>query len=163
VLSDKGVSATHAPIPMLLAVGAVHHHLIRARKRMRASLLVESGEPREDHHIACLISYGASLVHPYLAFETVAELAALRAANDPTGTAPPMETSLNNYRTALQDGLLRIMSKMGIATMDSYRGAQVRCHGAGGGVALPPVASQAHAATLQPPPPRSLSPAASGV
>ncbi len=121
LLSDRGVDATHAPIPMLLAVGAVHNHLIRAGKRMRVSLLVQTGEAREDHHVACLIGYGASLVHPYLAFETVAELAAARLRED--AAAPSIETALSNYRTALQDGLLRIMSKMGIATVDSYRGA----------------------------------------
>lgn len=126
LLSDRGVDATHAPIPMLLAVGAVHHHLIRAGKRMRASIMVETGEAREDHHIACLISYGASLVHPYLAFEMVAELAAAKAKESPAGSsAGAVEAALNSYRTALQDGLLRIMSKMGISTVDSYRGAQV--------------------------------------
>ena len=85
MLSDKGVDAEHAPIPMLLAVGAVHHHLIRVGKRMKASLLVETGEAREDHHFATLISFGASLVHPYLAFETVAELAA-QSAKDGSST-----------------------------------------------------------------------------
>ncbi len=127
LISDRGVDATHAPIPMLMAVGAVHHHLIRAGKRMRASIMVETGEAREDHHIACLISFGASLVHPYLAFETVAELAAARARDAPAqapGTSQAVENALNAYRTALQDGLLRIMSKMGISTVDSYRGAQ---------------------------------------
>jgi glutamate synthase (ferredoxin) len=123
VLSDKGVDAENAPIPMLLAVGAVHHHLIRQGKRMKASLLVETGEAREDHHVACLIGYGASLVHPYLAFETVAEIAAQRI-NEKEANAPSVEAALSAYRTALQDGLLRIMSKMGISTVDSYRGAQ---------------------------------------
>jgi glutamate synthase (ferredoxin) len=134
LLSDRGVDADNAPIPMLLAVGAVHHHLIRAGKRMRASILVETAEAREDHHIACLIGFGASLVHPYLAYEMVAEMAASKAREVAEGakaeggsTASPaisVETALGNYRTALQDGLLRIMSKMGISTVDSYRGAQ---------------------------------------
>ncbi len=122
LLSDRGVDAEHAPIPMLLAVGAVHHHLIRRGKRMKASLLVETGEAREDHHFATLISFGASLVHPYLAFETVAELAA-QAARDGSSTKT-VEAALVGYRTALTDGLLRILSKMGVSTIDSYRGAQ---------------------------------------
>jgi glutamate synthase domain-containing protein 1 len=123
VLSDMGVSAARAPIPMLLAVGAVHSHLLAVRKRMKATLICETGEAREDHHVAALISYGASLVYPKLAYETVVELAAerLRAGD---AAAPTIERSLANYRTALQDGLLRIMSKMGISTVDSYRGSQ---------------------------------------
>ena len=128
VLSDRGVDAGNAPIPMLLAVGALHHHLIRAGKRMKASIVVETGEAREDHHIACLISYGASLVHPYLAFEMVAELAAAKAREEPGSAgakALSVEQGLNGYKKALEDGLLRIMSKMGISTVDSYRGAQV--------------------------------------
>ena len=154
VLSDRSVDAEHAPIPAVLAVGAVHHHLIQQGKRMQASIICESGEPREDHHIAALIGYGASLVNPYLAFETVAELvgkanmpspppsskakgskkqkkragrtrAARNAAVAGTGkAATSVEKALANYRTALSDGLLRIMSKMGISTIDSYRGAQ---------------------------------------
>ncbi len=142
VLSDRGVDKDNAPVPMLLAVGAIHHHLIRAGKRMKASLIVETGEAREDHHIACLVGYGASLVHPYLAFEMVAEHAAQKAKADAAATATAaeggeaaapaahpskslsIEQALGNYRTALQDGLLRIMSKMGISTVDSYRGAQ---------------------------------------
>ena len=123
LLSDRGVDAAQAPIPMLLAVGAVHHHLIRVGKRMKASVLVETGEAREDHHCASLISFGASLVHPYLAYETVAELAA-GAALEGSATAPTVEAALANYRTALNDGLLRILSKMGVSTLDSYRGAQ---------------------------------------
>jgi glutamate synthase domain-containing protein 2/glutamate synthase domain-containing protein 1/formylmethanofuran dehydrogenase subunit C len=123
LLSDRGVSATQAPIPMLLAVGAVHHHLIRVGKRMKASILVETGEAREDHHCASLLAFGASLVHPYLAFETVAELAA-GAQLEGSTTAPTVESALASYRTALNDGLLRILSKMGVSTLDSYRGSQ---------------------------------------
>ena len=143
LLSDRGVDAAHAPIPMLMAVGAVHHHLIGRGKRMRATILVETGEAREDHHIACLVGYGASLVYPYMAYEMVAEIAAQRqreasapaaadldaddadAAPAPAAKDPiSIEKALSNYRTALQDGLLRIMSKMGVSTVDSYRGAQ---------------------------------------
>jgi glutamate synthase (ferredoxin) len=138
LLSDRGVSAEHAPIPMLMAVGAVHHHLISKSKRMRASILVETGEAREDHHVACLISYGASVVYPYMAYEIAAELAvqrsnaasaaALEESEDSVASKDEkpasIEEALYNYRKALQDGLLRIMSKMGISTVDSYRGAQ---------------------------------------
>ena len=123
VLSDMGIGAARAPIPMLLAVGAVHSHLMGVRKRMKASIICETGEAREDHHVAALISYGASLVYPKLAYETVAELAAERLRSGEAG-APTIEASLNNYRKAVQDGLLRIMSKMGISTVDSYRGSQ---------------------------------------
>lgn len=129
LLSDRGVDADNAPIPMLMAVGAVHHHLIRAGKRMKASILVETGEAREDHHIAALLSYGASAIHPYLAYEMVAEMAAAKIREAGTNAEEAtklvsIEQALSNYRTALQDGLLRIMSKMGISTVDSYRGAQ---------------------------------------
>jgi glutamate synthase domain-containing protein 2/glutamate synthase domain-containing protein 1/glutamate synthase domain-containing protein 3 len=117
VLSDRGVDAEHAPMPMLLAVGAVHHHLIRQGLRLRASVIVESGEPREDHHFACLIGYGASAVYPYLAFETVRALARERGLD-------PAE-ALRNYVRALEKGLLKIMSKMGISVLLSYHGAQV--------------------------------------
>jgi hypothetical protein len=139
LLSDRGVSAEHAPIPMLMAVGAVHHHLISKSKRMRASILVETGEAREDHHVACLISYGASVVYPYMAYEIAAELAvqrsnaasaaALEESEDSVASKDEkpasIEEALYNYRKALQDGLLRIMSKMGISTLQSYKGAQV--------------------------------------
>jgi len=132
VLSDRAVGPSKAPIPMLMAVGAVHHGLIKAKSRMAASILVESAEPREDHHIACLISFGASLVHPYMAYETVAELAQARIAEaennlgtEADGDVPTsVESALGNYKKGLEDGLLRIMSKMGISTVDSYRGAQ---------------------------------------
>ncbi|GBC76612.1 Ferredoxin-dependent glutamate synthase 2 [bacterium HR08] len=117
VLSDRAVDAERAPIPMLLAVGAVHHHLLRRGLRLRASLIAESGEPREDHHFACLLGYGASAVHPYLAFETVRALARERGME-------PAE-ALENYVRALEKGLLKIMSKMGISVLLSYQGAQV--------------------------------------
>ncbi|KAA0155360.1 hypothetical protein FNF29_01735 [Cafeteria roenbergensis] len=134
LLSDRNVSAERAPVPSLLAVGAVHHHLIRKGKRMRASLLVESGDAREDHHVAALLGYGASVVFPYMAMETVAELAAADALKGAASTSEEeakslaelsVEEALVNYRSALEDGLMRIMSKMGISTVDSYRGAQI--------------------------------------
>ncbi|HXG65573.1 MAG TPA: glutamate synthase-related protein, partial [Blastocatellia bacterium] len=105
------------PIPMLLAVSAVHHHLIRAGKRMRVSIVAETGEPREDHHFACLIGYGANAVNPYLAFAVVAFEARKRHRM--------AAAAIQNYRKAVESGLLKIMAKMGIAAVASYCGAQV--------------------------------------
>jgi len=120
ILSDVGVDARRAPIPMLLAVGAVHHALIRAGLRMRASIVAETGEPREDHHFACLIGYGAGAVYPYLAYETVAHLHHADEAG-----AVDVSRHVVNYKHAVEYGLYKIMSKMGISTLSSYRGAQV--------------------------------------
>ena len=119
ILSDRGVDPEHAAVPMLMAVGAVHHHLIRKGKRMRVSLLVETGEAWEVHHLACLIGYGASAVNPYLA------LATIRAAvgTGPNGLDP--EQAVKNYKTSLDYGLRKVMSKMGISTVSSYHGAQI--------------------------------------
>jgi len=117
VISDRGVDAGCAPIPMLLAVGAVHQSLIRRGKRMRASLVAETGEARDVHHMAVLIGYGASAVCPYLAHEMVVEQAR-RAGADPAA-------HLARHRKAVEAGLLKIMSKMGISTISSYHGAQI--------------------------------------
>jgi glutamate synthase (ferredoxin) len=117
ILSDRGASALQAPIPMLLAVSAVHHHLIRVGLRMKASLVVETAEAREDHHFACLIGYGANAVNPYLAFEIVASEIHQRGLSVPG--------ALRSYKAAVESGLLKIMAKMGIATIASYCGAQV--------------------------------------
>lgn len=120
ILTDRGVDAAHAPIPALLATGAVHHHLIREGRRMRASLVVETGEARDVHQIALLIGYGASAVNPYLALETVSDLffsGALRGLD--------LERALANYETAVDAGLLKIISKMGISTISAYHGAQI--------------------------------------
>lgn len=119
ILSDLGINEQYAPIPSLLAVGAVHHHLVRRGKRMQVSLVVESGEVREVHHLACLIGYGANAVNPYLALATVEDLV----------TAGKIKLEVNeaklNFVRALEAGLLKIMSKMGISTVDSYCGAQI--------------------------------------
>jgi glutamate synthase (ferredoxin) len=120
ILSDRGVNQDYAPIPMLLAVAAVHHALIRAGVRMRASIVAETGEPREDHHFACLIGYGAGAVYPYLAFQTAAHL----HQTEENPAADPAQHVLN-YKRAVEHGLYKIMSKMGISTISSYRGAQV--------------------------------------
>jgi glutamate synthase domain-containing protein 2/glutamate synthase domain-containing protein 1/glutamate synthase domain-containing protein 3 len=122
VLSDRGVSAEAAPIPMLLAVGAVHHHLIRQGRRMRASLVVETGEAREEHHFACLLGYGASMIHPYVTYETILHL----LGNGENGfEGLDARRALANYKKAIEHGILKIMSKMGISTLSSYRGAQI--------------------------------------
>jgi glutamate synthase domain-containing protein 2/glutamate synthase domain-containing protein 1/glutamate synthase domain-containing protein 3 len=117
ILSDRDVSAEHAPIPMLLATGAVHHHLIRRGLRMRTSIVVETGEARETHHVACLVGYGASAVNPYLA------LASIRHICGAEGLDVPKATS--SFVKQLEKGLLKVMSKMGISTLNSYHGAQI--------------------------------------
>ncbi|AEB12023.1 glutamate synthase large subunit [Marinithermus hydrothermalis] len=122
ILSDRGVGPEWAPVPMLLATAAVHHHLIRAGKRMRAAIVCDTAEAREDHHFACLLGYGATLVHPYLAYASVRDL----VRNDPRKAVDvPVETALANYRAAVEQGLLKVMAKMGISTVASYRGAQI--------------------------------------
>ena len=120
VLSDKDVNAEYAPIPMLLAVGAVHHHLIREGKRMQVSLIIEAGDPREEHHYAVLLGYGADAINPYLVFSTIAQL----AENDEFEELNT-EQAINNYKEAVEKGILKIMAKMGISTVSSYRGAQI--------------------------------------
>ncbi|MEV0319587.1 glutamate synthase large subunit [Streptomyces sp. NPDC050658] len=124
VLSDRHSDAEHAPIPSLLLTAAVHHHLIRTKQRTEVGLLVEAGDVREVHHVALLIGYGAAAVNPYLAMESVEDL--VRAGTflhaDENGEA---ETAIRNLIYALGKGVLKVMSKMGISTVASYRGAQV--------------------------------------
>ncbi|MFW5966158.1 MAG: glutamate synthase large subunit [Persicimonas sp.] len=120
ILTDRGVDVRRAPIPMLLAVGAVNNHLLRTKKRLHTSIIAESGEPREVHHFATLIGYGASAVHPYLALETVAHDVAGPDADD-----EELGRMLENYRDAIHKGLLKVMSKMGVSVLGSYRGAQI--------------------------------------
>jgi glutamate synthase domain-containing protein 2/glutamate synthase domain-containing protein 3 len=121
ILSDRGVDSEHIAIPMLLAVGAVHHHLTRAGKRMRCSLICDTGEARDVHQIACLIGYGASAVCPHLAYETVRELIERGALGEGVSYAK----AIRIYKQAVEKGLLKIMSKMGISVVESYRGAQI--------------------------------------
>ncbi len=150
ILSDRGVDAERAPIPALLATAAVHHHLIRAGTRIRVGLVVESGEPREVHHLATLIGYGAGAICPYLAYESID--AALdeglfdgpppAGGNGHGGTgnhgnggrggrggngaaAERHRTARYNYRKALLKGIVKVLSKMGISTIQAYRGAQI--------------------------------------
>ena len=119
ILSDRGVDHETVAVPMLLATGAVHHHLIGVGKRMKASILCDAGEARDVHQIACLMGFGAAAVHPYLAFETIREVLEREGSLEGYGKA------LINYRKALEAGLLKIMSKMGISVVNSYRGAQI--------------------------------------
>jgi glutamate synthase (NADPH) large chain len=120
ILSDRGTSRDRAPVPSLLATAAVHHHLVREGARTRCGLIVESGDAREVHHVALLLGYGAGIVNPYLAFETLDDLirrGLLEGVDHPT--------AVRNYVRALNRGVLKVMSKMGISTLQSYCGAQI--------------------------------------
>ncbi|RRJ27869.1 glutamate synthase large subunit, partial [Halocatena pleomorpha] len=118
VLSDRDAGPERLPIPSLLATAGVHHHLVRTGQRNRVGLVVESGDPRTVHQMATLIGYGAGAVNPYLAFQTIEEIVA-----GPDGA--DTETAIDAYLGALEDGLLKTMAKMGISTVESYRGAQI--------------------------------------
>jgi glutamate synthase domain-containing protein 2/glutamate synthase domain-containing protein 1/glutamate synthase domain-containing protein 3 len=121
ILSDRGVDEEYAPIPTLLALSAVHNHLVREKTRNQVALIVETGEPREVMHFALLVGYGASAINPYLAIETLEDLHA-------KGFFPPeytFEKVLKNYIKAVDKGLLKVLSKMGISTLQSYCGAQI--------------------------------------
>ena len=121
ILSDRGVDATYAPIPSLLAMAAVHNRLVREQTRTQVALIIESGEPREVMHFALLIGYGASAINPYLAIETIHDMKRqnLLPAN------VTAEYAEKNFIKAINKGLLKTFSKMGISTLQSYRGAQV--------------------------------------
>jgi len=120
ILSDRGVSPELAPIPALLATAGLHHHLIRNGKRGKVGLVLESGEPREVHHFALLIGYGCSAINPYLAYETLDDL--IRE-----GLLPGLDhkTAIKKYIKAAIKGVVKTMAKMGISTVQSYRGAQI--------------------------------------
>ncbi|OIO97107.1 MAG: glutamate synthase subunit alpha [Anaerolineae bacterium CG2_30_64_16] len=120
ILSDRGIDAAHAAIPALLALAGVHHHLIRQGTRTRVGLVVESGEPREVHHFALLIGYGAGAVNPYLVFETLRDMLSSRLL-----TGVTFEQAEERYIKAVVKGVIKVMSKMGISTVDGYRGAQI--------------------------------------
>jgi glutamate synthase (NADPH/NADH) large chain/glutamate synthase (ferredoxin) len=126
ILSDRAVNESRAVIPALLATGSVHHHLNRKQQRMRLSLVVETGEARDTHQMACLFGFGASAVCPYLTFDTIQET----LEQDKTARKPVLEgidyfKALTNFRKALEKGVLKIMSKMGISVLSSYTGAQI--------------------------------------
>ncbi|HLV65313.1 MAG TPA: glutamate synthase large subunit [Polyangiaceae bacterium] len=121
ILSDRGANEELAPVPSLLATGAVHHHLMRNGTRMRVGIIVETGEAREVHHFCLLIGYGAGAVNPYVAFETLDAM--VRDGVHPN--LKDAETAKKKYIKAINKGLLKVMSKMGISTLQSYQGAQI--------------------------------------
>ncbi len=119
ILTDRGISADMAPVPVLLAVSAVHHHLIKTRKRMQIDLVVETGDAREVHHFALLFGYGASIINPYLSFSVIEKLVKEKVIQQ------DYQKAEENYINAVNKGLLKILSKMGISTLRSYRAAQI--------------------------------------
>ena len=121
ILSDRGVDADHAPIPSLLATAGVHHHLIREGTRTRCGLVVESGEPRDIAHLALLIGYGAGAINPYLVFESMEDM--IRQGYFLTDI--DYKTAEKNFLKAAHKGVIKIMAKMGISTIQSYQGAQI--------------------------------------
>ncbi len=120
VLSDRGVNSDKAPIPALLACSGLHHHLIKNGNRMKVGLVLESGEPREVHHMALLIGYGVNAINPYLAYETLAKM-----IEDEMLVGIEYESAVVNYNKSLVKGVIKIMSKMGISTVASYHGSQI--------------------------------------
>jgi glutamate synthase (NADPH) large chain len=120
ILSDRGVNKDRAPVPALLAVAGLHHHLIRNETRTRVCLVLESGEPREIHHFSMLIGYGVSAINPYLVFEAIDDMIK-------TGLLPDLshEKAVKTYKKAVTKGVIKVMSKMGISTVQSYQGAQI--------------------------------------
>src|SRR6266851_236909 len=121
VISDRDISASRAPIPMLLAVGATHQRLLQTGQRTRVSIVVETDEAREVHHLACLLGYGAEAVCPSLVLASIADL----VEKGRLGEDIPVAEALMRFRNAVEEGVLKILSKMGISTTDSYRGAQI--------------------------------------
>ncbi len=123
ILSDRRINHDRVGIPSLLAVGAVHRHLGAARKRMMTSLIIDTAEARDTHQMACLIGFGATAICPWLAHETIHELVEKNTKNKFEGIS--LEKALTNYHKALEKGVLKIMSKMGISVLNSYQGAQI--------------------------------------
>lgn len=120
IISNRELDETKMPIPSLLALSTVHHHLLKRNLRGKAALVVEAGDAWETHHFACLIGYGASAVYPYLADASIAEILTQKNAN-----SKEINEHLNKYRSAINYGLFKILSKMGISTLQSYMGAQI--------------------------------------
>ena len=121
ILQDRAIDSNHAAIPSLLATAAVHHHLIRNGMRGKVGIIVEAGDVWEVHHFACLIGFGATAVNPYLAFSSIRDLQLCGKISEAIGE----ETLFNNYIYAVNAGLLKVFSKMGISTLQSYQGAQI--------------------------------------
>src|SRR5881397_1527730 len=120
ILSDRQINKDYAPIPSLLATSGLHHHLVREGMRTKATVIVETGDAREVHHYCLLIGYGASAINPYLAFETLDDMIRQELL-----TAIDHRKAVNHYTKAVKKGVLKVMSKMGISTLQSYRGAQI--------------------------------------
>jgi glutamate synthase (ferredoxin) len=120
ILSDRGVDEKLAPIPSLLATAGLHHHLVREGTRTKVGLVLESGEPREVHQFSLLVGYGAGAINPYLAFETLDDLIREGVLEN-----TDHKTALDKYIKAVRKGIVKVMSKMGISTIQSYRGAQI--------------------------------------
>ncbi|MEM9283768.1 MAG: glutamate synthase large subunit, partial [Verrucomicrobiota bacterium] len=123
ILTDRAISHDRVGIPSLLAVGAVHSHLSKERKRMRTSLIIDTAEARDTHHMACLFGFGATAICPWLSHETIHELVEANTKNKFDGKS--VEVALTNYHKALEKGVLKILSKMGISVLNSYQGAQI--------------------------------------
>ncbi len=121
ILSDRGVDAANAPIPSLLAVAGLHNHLVREKKRTQVGLIVETGDAREVHHFALLIGYGAGAINPWLSLETIDQMRAEGFIDPSIG----QEEAHKHYLKAIKKGVVKVMSKMGISTIQSYRGAQI--------------------------------------
>ncbi|KAG7821844.1 hypothetical protein KL928_000319 [Ogataea angusta] len=121
ILSDRKTGTDRIPVSSLIACGAVHHHLVRQKQRAKVALILETAEAREVHHICCLVGYGADAINPYLAMETLVKL---NSENLLAGDLTDKQV-LENYKHAIDDGLLKVMSKMGISTLASYKGAQI--------------------------------------
>ena len=119
ILSDRGVDENHVPIPSLLAVSALNQYLVRTKKRTRVALILESGEPREVHHFATLLGYGACAINPYLAQDTIKELIESNMLDKDYYAA------VDDYNNAVLHGIVKIASKMGISTIQSYQGSQI--------------------------------------
>ena len=119
ILSDKGINEDKAPIPALLCAAGLHHHLIRHGTRMKVSIVLETGEPREVHHFACLIGYGVNGVNPYMAYESIKELIDMKLVDC------EYDEAVARYNKTITDGIVKVMSKMGISTIQSYQGAQI--------------------------------------
>lgn len=119
VLSDRGVDENHVAIPSLLAVSAMQDYLVRTKKRTKVSVILESGEPREVHHFATLLGFGASAVNPYLALDSIRELIDLGMLNKDYYAA------VDDYNKAVLSGIVKIASKMGISTIQSYQGSKI--------------------------------------
>ncbi|MCX8029494.1 MAG: glutamate synthase large subunit [Brevinematales bacterium] len=125
ILSDKGVNREFTYVPILLASAGLHHRLIKEGIRAKCSIVVETGEARIDHHFAVLIGYGVSLINPYLAYDVVVDMAQSEDIEKQVEFPSDYTTVLRNYRSAIEAGLYKIMSKMGISDINSYRGAQI--------------------------------------